>query len=385
MTRLVFIAKDARWQKYRNDILFLLAEKYEYSIHVLTCGKIENQILESTKLKYHSFLNLMPAKWKISFFPGAFLYLIKERPEAMLAINNISQLTEYFSFILCRMLGIKFIWWTHAYDHGPNRTMLKNKTLRHLRTSVSHYFLKKSDTIITFSEEGKNYLVDCGISGKKIFCAPNTLNTQSMFELYRQLESDNSRSKLKEFYGLPSDASIVLFCGRLQKRKSIDLLIKAFSTFENNRYYLLIVGDGPERFFLEALSEKLKVKNVRFLGEIYDEKRLSQVFFISSIFVMPGAIGLSIVQAFSYRLPVITLEDLHHGPEIQYFEKDYNGFMLKKGDYPGIAKKINELFSNKKLLEDFSANAFLTAQNKCNINETLKEINNAISYALFWK
>jgi glycosyltransferase involved in cell wall biosynthesis len=379
MKNIVFIARDARWQKYRNEIFNLLAEKYDYRFNVLTCGKVEYYIRVNQKVKYYSFKNLFPLKWKMSFFPGAIFYIIREKPQVVLALNNISQLTEYLTFLICKINRIPFIWWTHAFDHGPNRTILKSQTLRNIRVRINLFFLKKSDAVITFSENGKEYLVNNGVKESKIYSAPNTLNTHIMFENYSKLEMTSDKLAIKKAYNLPSDSKIVLFCGRLQKRKNIDLLLKAFSNFNNKNYYLLIIGNGNEKNNLQSLAKELDVRNVMFLGEIFADDKLSELFYISDIFVMPGAIGLSIVQAFSFRIPIITLDDPSHGPEFQYFEQGYNGYMLNKGDHEGIGRKIDEIFSDDELLRNLKKNAFDTAKSKCNIDETLKRMDNALS------
>jgi len=113
---IVFIAKDATWQKYRNDVLTKLGQKYDYKTTVATTGEIQSYISESAFMVYKTFRNLFPQSLKASFFPGGLFYIARTRPDAVLALPNASQLTEFVALPLCKSLGIPIIYWTHGFD-----------------------------------------------------------------------------------------------------------------------------------------------------------------------------------------------------------------------------------------------------------------------------
>ena len=74
-----------------------------------------------------------------------------------------------------------------------------------------------------------------------------------------------------------------IIVNRLIKTKRVNDILMAWSTANINSE-LVIVGNGPELENLKALSDKLKLSNVRFLGEVKDpsDLLLSSSFFISS-------------------------------------------------------------------------------------------------------
>ena len=59
----------------------------------------------------------------------------------------------------------------------------------------------------------------------------------------------------------------VIFVGRLQQRKRVDLLLKACALVQPSPE-LAIVGDGPERGALESLAAQVFEK-ARFLGALF--------------------------------------------------------------------------------------------------------------------
>lgn len=86
----------------------------------------------------------------------------------------------------------------------------------------------------------------------------------------------------------------ILFVGRLDKEKGVDILIDAFNAIEDSiskKWSLNIIGPweladgGGGLNYYESL--KNKKGNVNFLGSIYDESKLAEFYFKSKIFCYP--------------------------------------------------------------------------------------------------
>ncbi|MGC9196720.1 MAG: glycosyltransferase family 4 protein [Syntrophobacteraceae bacterium] len=168
---------------------------------------------------------------------------------------------------------------------------------------------------------------------------------------YEELER-KSKKYIKTQYGI-SEKYIVLFTGRISRRKNFPLFFEMF-----NRYFagsreigFVVIGPG-----LNAQTVKT-APNFHYLGPIYDEPRINELFYISDIFCVPGSLGLAIVEAMYWGLPVLTL-DVFHGPEAMYLRDGYNGFILK--NMHEIAKTILYLFADRNLLKTLGANARAT-------------------------
>jgi glycosyltransferase involved in cell wall biosynthesis len=59
----------------------------------------------------------------------------------------------------------------------------------------------------------------------------------------------------------------ILFVGKLERRKRVDMLLRAYAAADGLTRRLQIVGDGPERAHLELLAKKLNVSDrVEFIG-----------------------------------------------------------------------------------------------------------------------
>lgn len=372
--KIYFISKDANWQKYRFDVLDKLASNYYHEIEILTTGTIKPYLKDNQQITYKSFSSIL--KGKYSFMPGIIWYILKNKPDAVLALNNVSFITEYVVCLLCKLVNIKFVWWTHAYDHKKK----SNGFLAKMKEQYVLFFLKKGSSIITFSENGREYLISKKINPAKIFTAANTINTDDVIQTKNKFSND--KILIKQKFGFDLKDKIVLFTGRLTKEKKIDHLIKAVHLLKNdfqNNLKLIIIGDGIEKENLKKISTNLNLENISFLGEIYDEEILAQWFLISDVYVMPAYVGLGIIHAFCYDLPIITEVDENHGPEIQYLKHGLNGFQVKENNIEELSEKMKELLLDDEKLIEFSKQAFNTVVEKGNINLMVKNMNEAIT------
>jgi len=86
----------------------------------------------------------------------------------------------------------------------------------------------------------------------------------------------------------------ILFIGRLEHRKGVKYLLKAFALLNkhNQDIKLIIAGDGPNREKLEQIAKDLKLNNVEFLGYISDNKKL-ELLAEADLFCSPALFGES--------------------------------------------------------------------------------------------
>jgi glycosyltransferase involved in cell wall biosynthesis len=129
-----------------------------------------------------------------------------------------------------------------------------------------------------------------------------------------------------------------------------------------------VIGQGErEQFLKETISREKLDKYVLWLGSIYDENQLAPWFLSSRVLIHPGAIGLSLLHAFGYGLPVITHGDIENQmPEIAAFENEINGLAFESGSHVSMLSIIENNLFNESKLAALSSNAYITAKTKYN-------------------
>jgi phosphatidyl-myo-inositol alpha-mannosyltransferase len=86
----------------------------------------------------------------------------------------------------------------------------------------------------------------------------------------------------------------VLYVGRLERRKGVKYLLKAFQLLQENNeeVSLVLAGDGPDREKLEELSANLGLRNVHFVGYVSEQEKL-RLLHSADLFCAPALYGES--------------------------------------------------------------------------------------------
>jgi glycosyltransferase involved in cell wall biosynthesis len=111
-----------------------------------------------------------------------------------------------------------------------------------------------------------------------------------------------------------TEASDIIFVGRLLAHKNVDLLIHAVAELRATRPNIrcLIIGGGPEAGRLQRLITKLGLdQNIRLTGVVERDRDIHAFMKASRVFVLPSAregFGITILEANAAGLPAVTVD-----------------------------------------------------------------------------
>jgi len=131
--------------------------------------------------------------------------------------------------------------------------------------------------------------------------------------------------KLKNKYGI-QQKRILMFSARFENLyRRTDLLIEVIKRLDPNLFGFIIIGSG-------SLKPDLSMfRNVYDFGSLYDENIKKELFNIADIYFQPGWVGLSVVEAMSYSLPIFTFyrsKTIKQCVEYSYIINKYNGLLF---------------------------------------------------------
>ena len=256
------------------------------------------------------------------------------------------------------LLGCRMVWWGQGRDLAHPRAILKN-----LAYSAEHLLC---DAIVLYADHLRKYVARR--FQHKIFVANNTLALS-----YPGLHEGRRADVLRSF-GIATTKNIICM-GRLQKRKRIDRLFAAFQLMNRADVGLVLVGPDTDGV-LEAVSGP----NVFKLGPIYGDERFD-LLSAADVYCLPGAVGLSIVDAFHCGLPFVT-EDGDESAEIAYLKHGENGFIVPQGDVEALAASLTTLLDDTALRARFSAAARREIAENGSIDGLCEGFVRAIRYAM---
>ncbi|WP_159661560.1 glycosyltransferase family 4 protein [Alcanivorax xiamenensis] len=331
----------------------------------------------------HSFraIELNTIKFSVPFKHGAGIpihtnilsEIYKFSPDVIITEGASNFFSNFASFLYAKIKRKKIVQWGLGEIEGRRKGVLKR---------VFYYLFgmleKRSDAAISYSTFGAKYYKRCGLPNESIFVAVNVVDTDAR---KAQMESHC----LKYGLSLPSvdpDFLNVIYVGALAPGKNVEVLIKAYSRLVKEDLQgsgsLLIIGDGPDRRYLESLSEKLEVDDrVTFLGHISGS--LAEHFYRSSVMVMPGLGGLAVSDSLSHGVPVIC--GVGDGCEKDLIDGS-NGIIINPFTEDSLFEKLLFLSRNPHERRRLRSGAAGFLKGKHNIESYVNELHEAIFYAV---
>ena len=159
------------------------------------------------------------------------------------------------------------------------------------------------------------------------------------------------KDNFKKNYPFLKDKKIILFLGRINWKKGLDILVKAFGKLAQDRddVYLLIVGpdeNGYINIVKKGLKSECALGKSFFTGLLKKEKKL-EAFMGSDIFVLPSYsenFGIAVIEAMACNLPVIISNQVGISKEI---ESAKAGLIINTG-HNELYDAFVKLLDNKK-------------------------------------
>lgn len=153
-----------------------------------------------------------------------------------------------------------------------------------------------------------------------------------------------------------------VYVGALYGLKRIAFLLEAGSYLADlvPDFRLLVLGSGPDRPLVERATATAPWLDFR--GATFDDEK-AHVLSSSSLLLMPGLVGLAIVDAFAYQCPLVTTDQAFHSPEVEYLRDGENGLMLPRRSTPReYAEAVARLLREPDRLDDLRRGCARAAQ-----------------------
>ncbi|MGH3443220.1 MAG: glycosyltransferase, partial [Nitriliruptorales bacterium] len=154
------------------------------------------------------------------------------------------------------------------------------------------------------------------------------------------------------------------FVGRLERRKGLEQLVRAFVRVKRHRptVRLLVVGDGPERARCQQLLTARLRADVLFLGRV-DEEDLPRFHASADLYVAPNlggeSFGIVLLEAMAAGLPVVA-SDI---PGFRSVIRDgVEGRLVPPGNVAALAEAIDALLANPALRDALAEQAATSAE-----------------------
>ena len=298
------------------------------------------------------------------------LHLIKDSDLVIVEQANML-LINYLLIFKRKIFGKKFAFW----GHGQNLQAPKNSLFNKFKMT----YINQSSWWFPYTEGVKCFLVENGVRQHKISVVQNAIDTKTLRAQYLSF-TEKEINDLRLELGIEKDEKVLIYCGALAKEKNLPFLLESASklrTVTSTKFKLLILGNGPERKVVEDFAKGSEY--VIYVGPKFGMEK-AKYFRLSDVFVLPGAMGLAVLDAFAYETPIVTIEYPFHGPEIEYI-KNYKNGIIAKNNMDDFNRKVIELMNDEFLTSQFVTQG-LAELNTLNTETMVRNFGNGVIESL---
>jgi len=209
-------------------------------------------------------------------------------------------------------------------------------------------FLQALDGVIAYSQRGADQYRAIGLP--RVFVAYNAVAPRP--DTLPPPRSANFSEK-------PS----LLFVGRLQARKRIDILLNACAALPAEiQPQVVIVGEGPALSEFQSLAQKV-YPQTEFVGATHGSET-DPYFSAADLFVLPGTGGLAAQQAMTHSLPLIVAQG--DGTQDDLVRPE-NGWQVPPGDQAAFTATLREALSDVARLRAMGQESYRIVSEEINL------------------
>ena len=238
---------------------------------------------------------------------------------------------------------------------GTDATSLQPRDRKRWKIRVKKVLLpfifRLADVVPMPSEAGCQFMVGMGIPESRVILTPFAVDNAWWQERVAEVD----RHTVRRSWNIPEDATVAVFCAKLQPWKRPQDALRAFAKANVKNAYLVFAGEGPMRTTLEAESKSLGVsERVRFLGFV-NQTGLPLVYRSSDVSVMPSEYDpcpVVVCEAMLCGCPVI-LSDQIPG-RFDLVKHGVTGFIYPCGDIESLAAIFSNVLADRQRLEELS-------------------------------
>ena len=237
------------------------------------------------------------------------------------------------SYVAARRAGVPFVLWATIWSHP--------RTLAHaLSWPATRHLYRNADAVVTYGGHVSRYVERYRRAGK-VFVAPQAVDVAH----FGAPVAEAARQEARDLAGGPGTELLVLFSGRLEREKGVDVLLEAWRRAAlGPGARLALAGTG-------TLAEAVPAEgtSIRALGYV-PESRLPPLYAAADVVVLPSVRtatfvepwGLVVNEAMLQSTPVIASDAV--GAAAGGLVRDgHNGLVTPAGDAAALAVRLETL------------------------------------------
>jgi glycosyltransferase involved in cell wall biosynthesis len=264
----------------------------------------------------------------------------------LVIVEQAAKLLANYALLAGRHVGgPRVALWGHGRNVQPHRASA-------LAEAVKRVLSRHVDWWFAYNATSVGVVRDLGYPPERITCVQNAVDTRSM-SAARDALSDEDVAAVRRDLQLEGE-HVGVFAGALYDDKRLAFLIAAADRVRQSLpdFELLVIGSGPDEGLVRRAAASRPWLHV--LGPLYGLHKVRAMATAQAL-LLPGLVGLGILDGFALGLPLVTSRVPFHSHEIAYLVPGENGIMVEEWRDPAAyADAVVRLLTDRALLSRLS-------------------------------
>lgn len=214
-----------------------------------------------------------------------------------------------------RLLGTRHAFWGHGRNFQASIEGSAGEGLKRHLTKRAYWFF-------AYNELSSDAAVDAGMDADRVTSVMNSTDTEHMRDV-RMALAPGTADAVRAELGI-GNGPVAMYLGGIYRHKRPQFLVDSAVEIRKRipNFEMIVIGSGSEVGVIEAAAAEHSW--FHHLGARYGDERV-RLSSIVDVQLMPGLVGLNIVDGFALGIPTITTDIDYHSPEIDYLLDGANG------------------------------------------------------------
>ena len=257
----------------------------------------------------------------------------------LVIVEQASRLLINYVLLIQHWLNIrKLAFWGHGKNFQENSANHFGEWIKRRVSTRVHWWFAYNDMSALVVRE-------MGFPPERITSVQNAIDTRALsraLQNLRRTEIKKTRTDLNL-----NSLNVGIYAGGLYPEKHLSFLLESLHLIRRQipDFEMIFIGGGVDAPMVEQAATQYPW--IHYVGPKFDSEKVPY-YALSKLFLMPGLIGLGILDTFALETPLVTTQIPLHSPEISYLENGVNGLIVDNASNPQVyADAVIRLFLNE--------------------------------------
>lgn len=271
--------------------------------------------------------------------------------DLIIVVQEMKLLLNYVLLMKRRLSPFKLAYWGHSVNFQEDKNGFRNKIKRKLNNAADWWF--------AYTNGEARMIESAGFPSAKTTIVQNSIDTNNLLRLKASITKEEI-AEVRSDLGIKPGQPVCLYCGGMYKEKRLDFLWAVCQRIKKKLpdFHMIFVGGGTHEDEARAMSKENPW--IHFVGPTFERAQILY-FMLSDLLLMPGLVGLVILDCFALEVPLVTTQYPFHSPEIEYLENGRNG-IITKDNVEDYCETVLQVLNNPNALESLREGCRVSAR-----------------------